>query len=432
MPSGARHQAGFAHLARGQHVTEVSGHRAVEQFLIGPAFDVTRSVGSQCAARYIKVVLSWFGHCQYLSTAEDAAGTPKGSDYQFFPPRSSASSAVDTLMLFEISGVKLASDLRRTPVLAANQTGGAQPLKAHLVFALIAEKYLAQGVLQPFIFLKRPGVTAQVIAERAGFVRRYVLQFRQSQPGIEQNIQRLPHEIRLSAEQICQFPNLRRCLQRAIMSVIKLGNLSFVKIIEPDGKTDVERRLIDVLNPEMRFGRMRDDQIQPRPSLVYSPFVVPRANEGEKLIAVWIAEYLVRFVEEEQNGRFGVGQNGVFDEVGQIVFGAQCFIPHLGGLGRGFEVTRQSLRQVTKQTVKRIELIGAQPLEIVVKGFAPALLRRRNGGREQRAFAHLPHAFDDDRLAVAFDFFRLLGVGVAVNIKRRAQRNRAGGKPSPL
>src|SRR6266545_1590032 len=42
------------------------------------------------------------------------------------------------------------------------------------------------------------------------------------------------------------------------MSVIKLGNLSFVEIIEPDRKTDVERRLIDVLNPEMRFGRMRD------------------------------------------------------------------------------------------------------------------------------------------------------------------------------
>jgi len=30
------------------------------------------------------------------------------------------------------------------PVLAANQTGGAQPLKEHLVFAPIAEKYLAQ------------------------------------------------------------------------------------------------------------------------------------------------------------------------------------------------------------------------------------------------------------------------------------------------
>ncbi len=112
-------------------------------------------------------------------------------------------------MLLEISGVKLTSDLRRMPVLAANQTGGAQPLKAHLVFAPLAEKYLAQGVLQPFIFLQRPGVAAQVIAERAGFVRRHALELRQSQPGIEQNIQRLPHEIRLSAKQICQFPNLR-------------------------------------------------------------------------------------------------------------------------------------------------------------------------------------------------------------------------------
>jgi hypothetical protein len=62
------------------------------------------------------------------------------------------------LMLVEISGVKLASDLRRMPVLAANQTGGEQPLKAHLVFASLAEKYLAQGVLQLFIFLQRPGM----------------------------------------------------------------------------------------------------------------------------------------------------------------------------------------------------------------------------------------------------------------------------------
>ena len=120
-------------------------------------------------------------------------------------------------MLFEISCVQLTSDLRRTPVLAANQTGGAQPLKAHLIFAPLVEKYLAKGGLQLFIFLQRPGVAAQVVAEWAGFVRRYVLQLRKGQPGIEQNIQRLPHEIRLAAEQIYQFPNLRRRLQRAIM-----------------------------------------------------------------------------------------------------------------------------------------------------------------------------------------------------------------------
>ena len=139
----------------------------------------------------------------------------------------------------------------------------------------------------------------------------------------------------------------------------KLGNLGFVEIIEPEGKTDVERRLVDILNPEMRFGRMRDDQIKPRPSLVDGPFVMPCADEREKLIAIRIAEDLVGFVEEKENWRFGVGQNGVFDEVGQIVFCAERFIPHLGGLDRGFEVTRQSLRKVTKQTVQRIELIGA-------------------------------------------------------------------------
>ena len=41
-------------------------------------------------------------------------------------------------MLVEISVVKLAPDLRRMPVLAANQT---------------------EGVLQLFIFLQRPGMT---------------------------------------------------------------------------------------------------------------------------------------------------------------------------------------------------------------------------------------------------------------------------------
>src|SRR5215471_7320037 len=103
----------------------------------------------------------------------------------------------------------------------------------------------------------------------------------------------------MSADQPIVTRLLRLVAERRAVAAVEFGDLLEAEVFERETCADVERRLIQVGDEQMRFGGVGDGECQPppRPFRIESPFVMPGSKQPEDLAPEITGEETVYFIQ---------------------------------------------------------------------------------------------------------------------------------------
>src|SRR5215475_1399082 len=111
------------------------------------------------------------------------------------------------------------------------------------------------------------------------------------------------NEVWMAADQPIVTRHFRLVAERRAVAAVEFGDLLESEVFEREPRADVERRLIQVGDEQMRFGRIGDGERQPlpRPFRIERPFVMPGAKQPEDLAPEVTGEETVYFIQTPDN-----------------------------------------------------------------------------------------------------------------------------------
>ncbi len=126
-----------------------------------------------------------------------------------------------------------------------------------------------------------------MVTERPFVVIGLRFQLGELQPPRRQLVQPAPHEVWMTADQPKIARHFGVALQGRAVAVIEFRHLIEREIFESESRANIERRLIQIGDEQMRFGRVGDGERQaaPMPRRVERAFVMPRPEQPEDLTA---------------------------------------------------------------------------------------------------------------------------------------------------
>src|SRR5215831_2617213 len=103
----------------------------------------------------------------------------------------------------------------------------------------------------------------------------------------------------MSADQTVVTRHLRLVAERRAIAAVEFGDLLEAEVFEREPRANVERRLIQVGDEQVRFGRVGDGKCQPlpRPVRIERAFVMPGAEQPEHLAPEITGEETVYFIQ---------------------------------------------------------------------------------------------------------------------------------------
>src|SRR5215468_1627249 len=115
----------------------------------------------------------------------------------------------------------------------------------------------------------------------------------------------------MSADQTIVTRYLRLVAERRTVAAVEFCDLIEAEIFEREPRADVERRLIQVGDEQMRFGRVGDGERQPLPRSfrIERPLVMPGAEQPKDFAPKITGEETIYFIQSQDNRRRGLLQH---------------------------------------------------------------------------------------------------------------------------
>src|SRR5215470_1109503 len=112
-------------------------------------------------------------------------------------------------------------------------------------------------------------------------------------------------QVGMSADQTVVTRHLRLVAERRAVAAVEFSNLLEAEVFEREPRADVERRLIQIGDGQMSFGRVGDGERQPLPwpFRIERPFVMPGTEQPEDLAPEITGEETVYFIQTPDNRR---------------------------------------------------------------------------------------------------------------------------------
>ena len=208
---------------------------------------------------------------------------------------------------------------------------------------------------------------------------------------------------------------------------MEFSHLGKRKIRKRQAGSDVEGRLVDVLNKQVRFGRIRHCQREPRPKpvRVKGAAIVPRAQQPEHFGSKRKLEQSVYLIQSPHERRVDFRQGHIAEKAFQIAVGTAARIPVGFRVGLQIQLIGNILREYPVQRVERIHCRIRQTGKIRQDHPRPALPRPLQSPRQQGCFPDLPRSLHQNDAVPPPNRLLKLPIRRPHNVKRRIQRNRA-------
>src|SRR5215468_7692366 len=115
----------------------------------------------------------------------------------------------------------------------------------------------------------------------------------------------------MSADQPVVTRHLRLVAERRTVAAVEFGYLLEAEVFEREPRPDVERRLIQVGDEQMRLGRVGDGERQPppRPFRIERPLVMPGPEQTEDLAPEITGEETIHFIQAPDDRGRGLLQH---------------------------------------------------------------------------------------------------------------------------
>src|SRR5215475_7996980 len=120
-----------------------------------------------------------------------------------------------------------------------------------------------------------------MVAERPFIVIGFSFQCREVQAACCHFIETTTHKIRMSGYQAEITRHLRPIVERCAVTAVEFLDLLEGEIFERKPRPDIERRLIQICDEQMRLGRIGDDEGEslPWPGRIERPLVMPGSEQ---------------------------------------------------------------------------------------------------------------------------------------------------------
>src|SRR5262245_6940575 len=111
------------------------------------------------------------------------------------------------------------------------------------------------------------------------------------------------NQVGMSADQTVVTRHLRMVAERRAVAAVEFGDLLEAEVFGREPRADVEWRLIQVGNEQMRLGGVGDGERQPppRPFRIERSLVMPGSEQSEDLAPEFTGEETVYFIQAPDN-----------------------------------------------------------------------------------------------------------------------------------
>src|SRR4051812_18086611 len=128
-------------------------------------------------------------------------------------------------------------------------------------------------------------------------------------------------------QQTVKFLDLSIRFERAAIARIEIGDLMLGEVTQLNLQAHIKRRLVGIVDEEMRLSRVTDylAQVRPWPHGIDLPIVVPRPKQAEYLGSIRAVEQAIHFIEAPDDRHRDLAEDLIDQEILEVDVGSTAF-----------------------------------------------------------------------------------------------------------